>query len=546
MRPRTAIAGIALALVALAAAGALAQGTKTRERAPAPHPNGKRGGVLLAMHREDLAQGFSIHETATVSTTFPVAACFNNLVLFDPFKPVETVDSVIPELAERWSWQDGYRNLVFFLRKDVKWHDGQPFTAKDVKYTFDVVREAKDAPAKLRINPRKDWYAHVESIEVADPHTVIFHLKRPQPSLLMMLASGYSPVYPAHVPIAEFRSRCVGTGPFKLKEWRKGELIEFARNPDYWVPGRPYLDGIRYVIIQERGTRFAALQSGRLHISFPGEATKPIADQLKSSGAKLVFHQVAGSTNDNLLLNATRAPFDNVKVRRAVSLAMDRRAYVKTVAQGGAAPGPSLLPKPFGSWGMADRELATLPGYGNPAENKAKARKLLAEAGYGPQNPLRVEMATRAIAAYIDFASFVVAELRQVGVEAALKQVETAQWHPLVTRKEYQMGANVTGLGVDDPDANFYENYACDSPRNYTGYCDEGVMKMIDAQSQELDVQKRAAIVTQIQRKLEEDAARPVMGWRLDYFPMAPYVRNLVPHHNIYNYGRMQEVWLDR
>ena len=135
-----------------------------------------------------------------------------------------------------------------------------------------MVREAKDAPAKLRINPRKDWYANVDSIEVADPSTVIFHLKRPQPSLLMMLASGYSPVYPAHVPVAEFRSRCVGTGPFKLKEWRKGESIELARNPDgYWVPGRPYLDGIKYVIIQERGTRFAALQSGRLDISFPGK-----------------------------------------------------------------------------------------------------------------------------------------------------------------------------------------------------------------------------------------------------------------------------------
>src|SRR5205085_2407282 len=215
MRPRILVVSFALAIVAAAAAGALAQGTKSRESAPAPapHPNGKRGGVLLAMHREDLAQGFNIHETATVSTTWPVMPCFNNLVLFDPFKPVETLDTIVPELAERWSWQDGYRNLVFFLRKNVKWHDGQPFTAKDVKYTFDMVREAKDAP-KLRINPRKDWYANVESVEAADPYTVIFHLKRPQPSLLMMLASAYSPVYPAHVPLAELRSRCVGTGPF--------------------------------------------------------------------------------------------------------------------------------------------------------------------------------------------------------------------------------------------------------------------------------------------------------------------------------------------
>ena len=111
----------------------------------------------------------------------------------------------MPELAERWSWQDNYRNLVFFLRKDVKWHDGQPFTSKDVKFTFDVVREAKDAPAKLRLNPRKEWYSNVDAIEAPDAHTVVFRLKRPQPSLLTMLASGYSPVLPAHVPLAEHR-----------------------------------------------------------------------------------------------------------------------------------------------------------------------------------------------------------------------------------------------------------------------------------------------------------------------------------------------------
>jgi peptide/nickel transport system substrate-binding protein len=526
-------------------AGAAKTGTANTP-SPAPSPNGKRGGVLVAMDREDLAQGFSIHETATIGTVWPGMPCFNNLVIFDPFKALESPDTVLPELAEKWSWQDNYRNLVFFLRKNVKWHDGQPFTAKDVKYTFDMVREAKDAAGKLRINPRKDWYANVENIEAADASTVIFHLKRPQPSLLMMLASGYSPVYPAHVNPNEFRSKCIGTGPFKLKEWKKGESIEYVRNPDYWVPNRPYLDGIKYVIIQERGTRFAALQAGRLDISFPGDGTKPVADQLKASGAKLNFQLVGSGVNDNLILNLKKPPFDNVKVRRAISYAIDRRAYVKAVAQGGAVLGASMQPKPYGFWGLAERDLTTLPGYGKADEDKAKAKKLLAEAGYSAQNPLRTEMGTRAIAVYVDFASFIVNELKQVGIEATMKQVETAQWHPMVTRREYQMGANLTGLGADDPDANFYENYACGSPRNYTDYCDEQVMKMIDQQSQELDRTKRMQLVVQIQTKLEEDGARPMMGWRTEYFATWPYVKNLVAHHTIYNWGRMQEVWLDK
>ncbi len=153
---------------------------------------------------------------------------------------------------------------------------------------------------------------------------------------------------------------------------------------------------------------------------------------------------------------------------------------------------------------------------------------------------------TRSIAIYLDFASFVVNELKQVGVEATLKQIETAQWHPLVTRREYQLAANLTGIGVDDPDANFYENYACGSPRNYTDYCDEAVMRLVDQQSQELDPGRRMALVAQIQRRLEEDAARPTMGWRLDRFAHHAHVKNLVPHQVVYNCCRLQEVWLDR
>jgi len=187
---------------------------------PAISQTPKSGGTLNITQREDLPQGFAVHETQTSSTVWPSMPCFNNLVVYDPAKKVESLDTIVGDLAEKWSWQDNYRNLVFFLRKGVKWHDGQPFTSKDVKFTFDMVREGADAPAKLRINPRKDWYANIESIETPDATTVVFHLKRPQPSILMMLASGYSPVYAAHVPPASYRTSCVGTGPFKLKEWR--------------------------------------------------------------------------------------------------------------------------------------------------------------------------------------------------------------------------------------------------------------------------------------------------------------------------------------
>src|SRR5512132_3502678 len=160
---------VAVALIAPAA-------SQTSPTSPTPQPSQtpqasqtpKSGGVLNMMLREDLSQGFSIHETSTISTVWPAMPCLSNLVLFDPLKKTESVDTIIGELAEKWSWQDNYRNLVFFLRKGVKWHDGQPFTSKDVKFTFDMVRDAPGAEGKLRINPRKDWYANVDAIEAPD------------------------------------------------------------------------------------------------------------------------------------------------------------------------------------------------------------------------------------------------------------------------------------------------------------------------------------------------------------------------------------------
>jgi peptide/nickel transport system substrate-binding protein len=532
--------GAAIAGLLFAAAAALAASP-----IPAPSP-GRPGGVLNLLQREELATGFSIHETATIATIWPASPCYSNLVTFDPMNPIESMDAIAGELAERWSWQDNYRNLVLFLRRDVRWHDGQPFTSRDVKYTFDVVREAPDAPAKLRTSPRKEWYENVEAVETPDPTTVVFRLKRPQPALLLMLASGQSPVYPAHVPLAELRTRCVGTGPFKLKEWRRGEFIEYVKNPEYFIKGRPYLDGLRYYIIADRGTQKAALQTGRVDVSFPGDTPRLVAEQLKAAVPQLVVTTVGTGTSPHLLLNSTRAPFNDRRVRLAISHALDRHAFVQAVTQGGAAVGAALAPPPYGIWGLSGPLLTPLPGYGKPSEEQARAKKLLAEGGYGPSSPLKVEVLTRALFAYVDFASFVVDALRRIGVDADMKQVDTPLWYSAITRKEYQAGANVAGFGLDDPDPVFYENYVCGSVRNYTGYCNEDVMKLIDRQSQELDVKKRYALVVEIEKRLELDAARPTMGWRLDYFVHRPYVHNLVPHNGIYNWGRLTNVWIDR
>jgi peptide/nickel transport system substrate-binding protein len=532
------VVSVAAAVLALAVPLLLAVSS------PAQSP--KAGGWLNARLREDLPQGFALHETSTISTMWPAMPCFNNLVLFDPLVNTHSVDHIVPELAERWSWQDNYRNLVLFLRAGVKWHDGTAFSSKDVKATFDMLRESPDAPARLRINPRRDWFANVESVDAVDALTVVFKLRRPQPSLLMMLASGFMPIYAAHVPPASYRTGCVGTGPFKVKEWRRGEFVEYVKNPSYFVKGRPYLDGLRYPIIADRSLGTAALQTGRVDVSFPGDTTKPMADRLRSASPQLVIKEVGTSVVDHLFVNTQRPPFDNLKVRQAISRAIDRRGVIEAVYGGGATLGASMAPKPYGVWSLLDKDLRALHGPPTAAEAKMQARKLLATAGFTEAAPLRVKMLTRALPAFADLSSLIVSELKRVGVDVELAQIESAQWEPLKTRGEFTIGTDRTGIEPDDPDSNFYENYGCASPRNYSRYCDDAIAKLIDQQSQELDRAKRLALVQEIQRRLETAAIRPVLVWRLDYFSQQPYVRNLVPHHSLYSWGRFQDIWLDK
>src|SRR5215467_92429 len=239
----------------------------------------KHGGILKIYHRET-PPSLSIHEEATFSVNVPAMALYNNLVVYDQHKPQNSMGTIVPDLADSWSVSSDNLALTFKLHEGVKWHDGQPFTAKDVKCTWDMLRGvSKD---KFRKNPRKDWYANVSDITVNGDFEVTFHLKRPQPSLLAMLASGYSPIYPCHVTAAQMRTHPIGTGPFKFVEMKQNESIKLTRNPDYWKKGLPYLDGIEYTIIKNRATAVLAFVAGRFDMTFPGEVTPALLNDVRS------------------------------------------------------------------------------------------------------------------------------------------------------------------------------------------------------------------------------------------------------------------------
>jgi peptide/nickel transport system substrate-binding protein len=174
----------------------------------------QKSGGILKVHLLDSPASMSIHEEATVVAERPVMAVFNNLVYFDQHIPQNRMDTIRPELATSWSWNEEGTELTFRLRHGVKWHDGQPFTAADVKCTWDLLTGR--SADKLRVNPRKAWYVNLADVKTSGDDQVTFVLKRPQPAFIMLLASGMSPVYPCHVTAAQMRQHPIGTGPFKF------------------------------------------------------------------------------------------------------------------------------------------------------------------------------------------------------------------------------------------------------------------------------------------------------------------------------------------
>src|SRR6266403_3706685 len=200
----------------------------------------KPGGILKLSHFDSPAS-MSILEESTRAALQPMMGIFNNLVVYDQHIAQSSLETVRPDLATNWSWSEDGKELTFPLRQGVKWHDGKPFTAADVKCTWDLVMGT--GSDKLRVNPRKSWYDNVKEVATKGDYEVIFHLNQPQPALLALLASGWAPIYSCHVPAREMRSRPIGTGPFKFVEFKPNERITVTKNPDYWKPGQPYLDG---------------------------------------------------------------------------------------------------------------------------------------------------------------------------------------------------------------------------------------------------------------------------------------------------------------
>jgi peptide/nickel transport system substrate-binding protein len=524
---------------AFAMAAGLLLGMMTATAALAQKP----GGVLRVFHRDSPAS-MSILEEGSISAIMPMMGVFNNLVLFDQHVRQNRVESIVPELATSWSWSEDGTEVNFKLHQGVKWHDGKPFTAADVKCTYDLL--TGKGKEKLRLNYREAWFLNIDSVTTNGEAEATFHLKQPQPALISLLASGYSPIYPCHVSAREMRSHPIGTGPFKFVEYKPSQSIKVARNPDYWKPERPYLDGIEYTIIPNRSTAILAFVARKFDMTFPYEVSVPLVKDVRSQAPQAICEIKPMNGRANLLITDA-PPFDNRVLRRAMQLSLDRKSFIDILGEGQYDIGGVLQPPPEGIWGMPLEVLQQLTGYGPDVQkNREEARGMMRSLGYGPDNRLKLKVVARNIAWYRDPAAILIDQLKEIWIDAELETVETANWVPKLMRKDFTVAMSLSGSAVDDPDNQFYENYSCGSSRNYTG-CNLEIDALIKKQSAEPDPVKRKELVWQIERKLIEDAVRPIIFFMRQGTCWQPEVKGLTLMDNsIFNSWRMEDVWLDR
>jgi peptide/nickel transport system substrate-binding protein len=505
----------------------------------------KSGGILKIYHRDSPAS-MSVLEEASLSTSMPMMPVFNNLVLYDQHVAQNSRDSIVADLAESWSTNDDGTRLIFKLRQGVKWHDGRPFTAADVKCTWDLL--LGKGTAKLRLNPRRAWYNNVEMVVAEADDTAVFVLKRRQPALVALLASGYAPIYPCHIPPAEMRQHPIGTGPFKFVEFKPHESIKLVKNSGYWKPGRPYLDGIEFTIIPNRSTAILGFVAGRFDLTWPFDVALPLLKDIKAQAPQAVCEAASMNASRNLDINRDKPPFDDPDIRRALALSLDRKTFNDILDEGQGGIGGAMLPPPDGVWGLPPEMLKALPGYGPDIEkNRAEARAIMAKHGYGPDHRLAVKVSARNIPIARDPAVILIDQLKTIYIDGELELAESAVWFPKLAKRDYTIALGLGASGVDDPDQQFYQNYACGSELNVTGYCNKQIEALFDRQSTETDPQKRRELVWEIDQRLQRDDARPIIFYNNAATCWQPAVKGLtIMVNSIYNGWRMEDVWLDR
>jgi peptide/nickel transport system substrate-binding protein len=520
---------VALVLVSLSAAPAAAQDKP------------RMGGELVFVVPIE-GPSYDGHREGTFGIVHPAAPHYNTLLRVDPTDRTGT--RVVGDLAHAWTISDEGRTYTLKLRKGVRFHDGSEMTSRDAKASYDKIIN----PPAGTTSFRRAQYVDVEAVEAPDPYTIVFRLKWPSASFLTALASPFNWIYKADILARDVRwyeKNVMGTGPFLFVEHQRGSHWVGKKNPSYWDTGKPYLDGYRALFVKDPAAQVAAVRAERAHAQFRGFTPAERDSLVAALGPRLTVQE---SPWDCVLLvttNHERKPFDDKRVRRALTLALDRYQASQALSKIAIVKLVGGVQVPGTPYATPPAELEKLAGYGRDiVRSRAEARRLLQEAGVPA---LTFTLKNRGLPMpYEPVGVWLLDQWRQIGVTARHEFQEAAKWDADRRSGNFEVVVDTQCGYAVEPDLDLYKFLSTGvSDANYARYVDPTLDELYRKQSRAVDLEERRRYVREFERRLLDEEAHYL--YTLQWHRIVPHSARLrgwtiTPSHFLNQ--QLDTVWL--
>jgi peptide/nickel transport system substrate-binding protein len=498
----------------------------------------KRGGTLqFAISAE--TPHYDCHGSDTYATLHFSSPFYNTLLRFNLAKFPE----IEGDLADSWTVAPDLMTYTFKLHPNVKFHDGTPLSSADVKATYDRLRN----PAAGVVSTRQATFADIGTIETPDPNTVVFKMKAVNASMLEHFASPWNCIYSAKDLAADPNSpktKVNGTGPYVFVEHVKGGHVAGKRNENYFKPGLPYLDGFRGVFTLQAAAMLNAVQGGQLLAEYRGISPAERDRLVTAMGDKIRIEESSWTLNLLVSFNVEKKPFDDVRVRKALLMAIDRWGGSQGLSRISTLRSVGGVLRPGSPLATPDAELEKLPGFSrNMAAARAEAKKLLAEAGV-PN--LKFTLWNRNLAMpYTPAGIFLVDQWRQIGVTVEHKQSDTSPYIAAMSSGNFDVAIDFSNLFMDDSTLALAK-FLSGSPQNMSKSKDPELDKLYDQHVRERDPEKRKALIRAFEKRLFEQGYQQPLLWWHRIVPSHKVVMGwkMSPSHNLG--AQLEDVWLNQ
>jgi len=497
----------------------------------------RHGGVLTYAVVAD-APTYDCHAANSFSTIHFLAPHYSTLLRIDPAH----YPKVIGDLAESWEIGDNGQTYVFHLHPDIRFHDGSLLTSADVKASFERIRN----PPPEVVSVRQAQFADIADIEAPDPRTVIFRTKRPNASLLTLLASPWNCIYSAKLmqENPDYPEKVVmGSGPFRFVEHVAGAKWVGSRFADYFRKGLPYLDGFEAYVVSS-ASLVNAIQGGQVMAEFRGISPAERDTLREAMGDRIKFQETVRLTNFQLAFNTARKPFDDVRVRRALTLAIDRWALEPQLRRTTIAGVTGGLLRPGYAMARSAEQLESFPGFGRDgAKAKEASRLLLKEAG---QEHLHFTFVNEAVPnPFATIGIYAIDQWRQIGVEVEQQVLEASRWNAARLGGNFDVVMDFVAEFVDEPAVQLTHYLSHDlAPDNVSRAIDRNLDALYEQQLRANEPAERLKLVQDFEARVLEQAYVAPISWGYRITPLAAKVMGYITTPSHFLNQDLAEVWL--